>query len=107
MMKVADYLNIPYRVESEARETADGSWIRRVRHPELPGAFAESSSIEDALTQLERRRIEVIVGLLRSGRQPPMPRPPLAHNVTGSTLDRIGLHDLTALLDRDAADLHE
>lgn len=106
-MKVADYLNVPYRIESEARETADGSWTRRVRHPELPGAFAEAPAIEDALTQLERRRIEVILDLLRSGRRPPVPRPPLAHNVTGSTLTRIGLRDLAPLLDRDADDLHE
>jgi hypothetical protein len=106
-MKVGDYLNVPYRVESEAYETADGSWIRRVRHPELPGAAAESPVIEDALTQLERRRIEVILGLLRSGRQPPVPRPPLAHNVTGATLERIGLPGLASLLDRDAADLRE
>lgn len=106
-MKVADYLNIPYRIESEAHETADGSWTRRVRHPELPGASAESPVIEDALTQLERRRIEVILDMLRSGRQPPVPRPPLAHNLSRATLERLGLHDLAPLLDRDAADLHE
>ena len=104
-MRVTDYLNVPYRLESEAHETADGGWVRRVRYPELPGASAESTSIEDALTMLERRRIEVILDLLRSGQEPPMPRPPLVHDVTNSTLDRIGLQDLTSLLDLDAAEL--
>lgn len=104
-MKVVDYFNVPYLMESEAHETADGGWTRSVRYPELPGAVAEAPSIEDAITMLERRRIEVILDYLRSGQEPPIPRPPLVHDVTNSTLARIGAQDVTSLLGLDAAEL--
>jgi hypothetical protein len=32
----------------------------------------------DALRELERRRIEMIVSLVEAGKQPPVPRKPLA-----------------------------
>jgi hypothetical protein len=104
-MKVTDYLNIPYRIESEALETATDGWVRRVRLPELAAATAEAESIEDALTMLERRRIELIIEMLRAGRKPPVPRSPLVHNVTASTLQRLGLTRFTPLLDQDADEL--
>ncbi len=50
----------------------------RLDYPELPGCTAEGFVVEDVLKELERRRIEMIVGLVEAGKQPPVPRKPLA-----------------------------
>jgi hypothetical protein len=76
-LRLIDYLSVPYRLEAATTELADGSWIRRVAYPELPGCMAEATVVEDALCQLERRRIEIIVRMVRDGCAPPVPRPPL------------------------------
>ncbi len=56
-MRLIDHLSVPYRLEAETAELADGAWVRRVAYPELPGCTAESAVVEDALSQLERKRI--------------------------------------------------
>ena len=76
-MRLIDYLSVPYRLEAATTELADGSWIRRVAYPELPGCTAESVVVEDALHLLERMRIEMIVRMVGEGRPPPVPRPSL------------------------------
>lgn len=76
-MRLIDYLSVPYRLEAATTELADGSWVRRVAYPELPDCSAESTVVEDALCQLERRRIEMIVRMVGDGSAPPVPRPPL------------------------------
>ena len=76
-MRLIDYLCVPYRLEAATIELADGSWVRRVAYPELPDCTAESTVVEDALCQLERRRIEIIVRMVADGCAPPVPRPPL------------------------------
>ena len=63
-MRLIDYLCVPYRLEAATIELADGSWVRRVAYPELPECTAESTVVEDALCQLERRRIEIIVRMV-------------------------------------------
>src|SRR5258708_3902884 len=73
-----DFLQIPYVLESQAVEDAAGHWLRRVSYPELPGCAATALILEDAIRQLEQRRIRIIVQMLRSGCEPPCPRPPLA-----------------------------
>ena len=77
-MNLRELLSIPYLLEAEAVETEPGQWRVRLSYPELPGCFAEGVFIEDALKELERRRIETIVGLVETGRKPPVPRQPLA-----------------------------
>ena len=76
-MRLIDHLSVPYRLEAATTELADGGWVRRVAYPELPECTAESAVVEDALCQLERRRIEMIVRMVSDGRAPPVPRPPL------------------------------
>jgi predicted RNase H-like HicB family nuclease len=49
----------------------------RLAYPELPGCTAEGRVVEDALEELERRRIEMIVSLVEAGKEPPIPRKPL------------------------------
>jgi hypothetical protein len=71
-------LSIPYLLQAEATETEPGQWRVRLAYPELPGCCVESAVVEDALRELERRRIEIIVGLVERGAQPPVPREPLA-----------------------------
>ena len=77
-MNLREFLSIPYLLEAEAVETEPGNWRVRLAYPELPGCTAEGVVIEDALKELERRRIETIVNLVETGREPPVPRKPLA-----------------------------
>jgi hypothetical protein len=76
-LRLIDYLCVPYRLEAATTELADGDWVRRVAYPELADCTAESTALEDALCQLERRRIEMIVRMVADGGAPPVPRPPL------------------------------
>ncbi|CCE09813.1 conserved hypothetical protein [Bradyrhizobium sp. STM 3843] len=77
-MVLSDFLAVPYLLRAEAIESEPGRWLIRVAYPELPGCTVESAVVEDALMELERRRIEIIVGLVEQDKQPPVPRPPLA-----------------------------
>ena len=77
-MDLRALLSIPYLLEAEAVETKPGEWLLRLAYPELPGCAAEGVFVEDVLKDLERRRIELIVGLVEAGKQPPIPRQPLA-----------------------------
>lgn len=77
-MDTRGLLAIPYLLEAEAVETERGQWMVRLSYPELPGCVAEAAVVEDALKDLERQRIELIVGLVEQGKQPPIPRKPLA-----------------------------
>jgi predicted RNase H-like HicB family nuclease len=72
-----ELLSIPYLLEAEAVETDAGRWLMRLAYPELPGCIAEGFVVEDVLRELERRRIEMIVSLVETGQQPPVPRKPL------------------------------
>jgi hypothetical protein len=77
-MTARDYLSIPYRIEAFSYEAAAGELLRHASYPELPDCSVEAPTITDALQQLERRRIEVILSMLRQGTLPPVPRPPLS-----------------------------
>lgn len=102
-LSLREMLSIPYRIEARTSEGENGDWLRRAAYPELPGCTAEAPTIEDALRQLERRRIEIIVGMLRSGGQPPMPRPPLRDCDPEGVARELGLGGLVAgLLDHSA-----
>jgi hypothetical protein len=77
-VNLRDLLSVPYLLEAEAVETEAGKWLVRLDYPELPGCTVEGFVVEDVLRELERRRIEIIVGLVEDGKQPPVPRKPLA-----------------------------
>jgi len=77
-LDLRELLSIPYLLEAEAVETDPGRWLIRLAYPELPGCRAEGAVVEEALRDLERRRIETIVGLVEAGATPPVPRQPLA-----------------------------
>jgi predicted RNase H-like HicB family nuclease len=72
-----DLLSVPYLLQAEATESEPGQWRIRLEYPELPGCSAEGTVVEDALRELERRRIEIIVGMVEQGKRPPVPRAPL------------------------------
>jgi len=97
-------LSIPYLLEAEAVEAKPGEWLVRLAYPELPGCTAEGVVIEDVLKNLERRRIETIVELVEAGKQPPIPRQPLAASDPLWIARDLGLHGrVTALLARGPA----
>jgi predicted RNase H-like HicB family nuclease len=90
-MTLAEYLRIPYVLESESIEVAAGTWVRRVAYPEFPGCWAEAEGLEEALDQLERRRVEHTVELLREGKCPPLIRQPLHADLAPWSMERLGL----------------
>ncbi|MCW1935010.1 hypothetical protein [Pararhodobacter zhoushanensis] len=104
-MNVREYLSVPYLLEAQAVER-DGQWTRRLRYPELPGVEAEHDDVEQALVELERRRITEVMRRLRAGDPPPVPRSPLETTDQGWWARHLGLGALIdGQLDRDGADL--
>lgn len=104
-MKLAEYLSIPFVIEAESVEVASDTWVRKVTFPEMPDCNVEAEQIEDALDQLERRRIEMTIQLLRDGRRPPIPRRPLQPDAMRWSLERLGLREaVEPLLDDEEAD---
>ncbi|VIO71902.1 hypothetical protein [Bradyrhizobium ivorense] len=97
-MELRELLSIPYLLEAEAVETEPGRWLIRLAYPELPGCTAEAAVVEDALRELERRRIEIIVGLVEQGKQPPIPRQPLTASDPLWTAQDLGLSERVAAL---------
>ncbi|MCC8936118.1 hypothetical protein H8A99_06305 [Bradyrhizobium sp. Arg68] len=102
-MELRELLSIPYLLEAEAVETEPGRWLIRLAYPELPGCTAEAAVVEDALRELERRRIEIIVGLVEQGKQPPIPRQPLTASDPLWTAQDLGLSERVAALLGSAA----
>jgi predicted RNase H-like HicB family nuclease len=93
-----DLLSIPYLLEAEAVETEPGKWLVRLAYPELPGCAAEGPVVEDTLKELERRRIEMIVATVEEGREPPVPRKPLATSDPLWVVQDLGLSARVAAL---------
>ena len=97
-MDLRELLSIPYLLEAEAVETEAGRWLLRLAYPELPGCTAEGFVVEDVLRELERRRVEMIVTLVEAGKDPPVPRQPLAASDPLWTANDLGLSDRVAAL---------
>jgi len=97
-MDLRELLSIPYLLEAEAVETEPGKWLVRLAYPELPGCTAEGPVVEDALRELERGRIEMIVKLVEAGKEPPIPRKPLAAADPLWTVQDLGLSTRIAAL---------
>ena len=97
-MELRELLSVPYLLEAEAVEAEPGKWLLRLAYPELPGCTAEGSVVEDVLTDLERRRVEMIVSLVEAGKEPPIPRKPLAVSDPLWTAQNLGLAARVAAL---------
>jgi hypothetical protein len=93
-----ELLTVPYLLEAEAVETDGGKWLVRLDYPELPGCTAEGFVVEDVLKELEKRRIELIVSLVEAGKQPPVPRKPLAASDPIWIVRDLGLSERVAAL---------
>lgn len=99
-MNLRELLSVPYLLEAEAIETEPGKWLLRLAYPELEGCTAEGVLLEDVLKELERRRIEIIVHLVEEGKEPPVPRQPLAASDPLWTAHDLGLSArVTALME--------
>jgi hypothetical protein len=97
-LDLRELLSIPYLLEAEAVESEPGKWLLRLSYPELPGCAAEGFVVEDVLRELERRRVEMIVSLVETGKEPPVPRPPLAASDPLWTANDLGLSARVAAL---------
>jgi hypothetical protein len=103
VLDLRQFLSVPYLLEAEAVETEPGKWLLRLAYPELPGCIAEGFVVEDTLRELERRRIEQIVGLVEAGEQPPAPRKPLVASDPLWTARDLGVSPrIAALIERAA-----
>jgi predicted RNase H-like HicB family nuclease len=101
LVKLIDYLRVPYVLEAESTESTPGVWVSRVSYPELPDCVERAPTIEEAIDKLERRRIELIAAMLRRGTPPRIPRPPLASSQPGWLIAHYGLQsELLDLLDQ-------
>ena len=90
-MDLRELLSVPYLLEAEAVEAEPGKWFLRLAYPELEGCVAEGFVVEEVLKELERRRVEIIVKLKEEGREPPVPREPLAAADPLWTVQALGL----------------
>ncbi len=90
-MNLRELLSVPYLLEAEAVETEPGRWLLRLAYPELPGCTAEGFQLENVLRDVERRRIEIILDLVEAGKEPPVPRKPLAASDPLWTANDLGL----------------
>jgi len=97
-LNLHELLSVPYLLEAEAVETEPGQWLLRLAYPELPGCTAEGFVVEDVLKELERRRVEMIVSLVDAGKEPPVPRKPLAASDPLWTVKDLGLSARVAAL---------
>ena len=97
-MDLRELLSIPYLLEAEAVESEPGKWLLRLAYPELPGCPADGFVVEDVLRELERRRVEMIVTLVEAGKEPPVPRQPLAASDPLWTANDLGLSARVAAL---------
>jgi len=97
-LELRELLSVPYLLEAEAVEAEPGKWLLRLAYPELPGCTAEGFVVEDVLTDLERRRVEMIVSLVEAGKEPPIPRKPLAGSDPLWTAQNLGLAARVAAL---------
>lgn len=99
-MNLRELLSVPYLLEAEAVEAEGGRWLLRLAYPELPGCTAEGHLLEDVLRELERRRVELIVDLVEQGKEPPIPRQPLAGSDPLWTIRALGLPErIVAILE--------
>jgi predicted RNase H-like HicB family nuclease len=97
-LDLRELLSIPYLLEAEAVESEPGKWLLRLAYPELPGCTAEGFVVEEVLRELERRRVEMIVTLVEAGKEPPVPRQPLATSDPLWTANDLGLSARVAAL---------
>ena len=97
-MNLRELLSVPYLLEAEAVETEPRKWLLRLAYSELPGCTAEGFLLEDVLKELERRRVEIIMALVEAGREPPVPRKPLAASDPLWTATDLGLAARVAAL---------
>jgi len=97
-LDLRELLSIPYLLEAEAVESEPGKWLLRLAYPELPGCAAEGFVVEEVLRELERRRVEMIVTLVEAGKEPPVPRQPLAASDPLWTANDLGLSARVAAL---------
>jgi hypothetical protein len=103
-VRVGDYLRVPYIVTAQSLPRSDGSWVRRVEHPELPDCVAEAGSITEALDRLDQRRVHVVIGLLAAGTIPPVRRALFGDAQARKRASRAGIGQrLEDIWDLDAA----
>lgn len=105
-MKLRDYLSIPYVLEAQPHEAAEGIWVRRLAYPELGSFSAEGYDVEQVFLEIERLRYREIIARLKAGDLPPVPRAPLETADPAWWAEFLGISELVeGLLDKNATEL--
>jgi predicted RNase H-like HicB family nuclease len=107
LMTFAEFLRVPYLLRSTSVRAEDGQWLRHVEYPELPGCSATGAGLTDAMDELDRRRVHLILDLLNEGRRPPLPRAPITGVSPVDELTRLGLTELVGLVEHDERRLRD
>ncbi len=68
---------MPYIMAVESVQRADGEWVRRAWHPELPGCVVEAPTAIEAIERLDEERVRYISSRLDRGEPVPVTRAPL------------------------------
>jgi hypothetical protein len=95
-------LSVPYVLAVESFESADGRWLRRAFHPELPTPDSIGENTVEVIGQAERYLFEEIVRRWSAGEALPVPRPPVAETNVEGALRQFGLDAVINLLDDPA-----
>lgn len=107
-MTLREYLSIPYALQAQPCEVAEGEWVRRLAYPELGDFSAEGHDVEQVFLEVERMRYAEIVRRLKAGDPPPVPRVPLRTADPAWWAEFLGLAGLVDdLLDKTAVELTE
>ncbi len=92
-MKTSEILRVPYMLEAESVSTNE-HWICRVSFPELPDCVVEHVDVEEAIRQLQCKRLLVLLDTLAEGRMPPLPRGPIRFDPNAGPAATLGLAPL-------------
>jgi antitoxin HicB len=70
---VADYLDLPYRVEMVQEALSDGRLVYVVSHPDFPGCMSHGDTPNEAIENLREARELVLQHLIEHGLEVPVP----------------------------------
>jgi antitoxin HicB len=70
---VADYLDLPYRVEMVQEPLPDGRLVYVVSHPDFPGCMSHGDTPNEAIENLREAREMVLRHLIEHGMEVPLP----------------------------------
>jgi hypothetical protein len=104
-MILREYLSLPYTLVVDAVEHSEISWIRKATYLELPECVVETMLPLEAIEELEKLKVRIIIGKLLNGESVPIPGEPLNSSDQAFELKRLGFSQWIGFLDYDENDM--